>query len=362
MPLQMVFTQQTAAALATNRERQLANMIRQSWLWSFLLWFVGARAVWMFQGRIVQAWGLSTPLTLFLALVAMLFALWQPLFMGVLQGRQNFFWLGWVYILGGVLRVGVAALIVLALHGGAMGMMIGVVAGLSITIVIPIWHNRDLLRLAAERFAVRQLLRQVVPLMLGFGALQFLFMADTMFVKSYFTGEQTAFYVAAGTLARALMWAVAPLAAVMFPKIVHSVARSEKVDLLGVSLLITGFLGACSVAGLVLLGPWVIKLVWTSSYVTETTAILPWYACAMVPLALVNILVNDLLARSMFRAVPVLVFLAIAYGLALTHFHKTLPMVLQTLGIFNLLALILCGWLRWGTRVRDKKLPTVVPV
>ncbi|HKI68042.1 MAG TPA: hypothetical protein VKA67_00520, partial [Verrucomicrobiae bacterium] len=150
MPLQMVFAQQTAAALATNRERQLANMIRQAWFWSFLLWFAGAVGAWIFQGRIVQAWGLSTPFTLFLALVAMLFALWQPLFMGVLQGRQNFFWFGWVYILGGVIRLGVAALIVLALHSGAVGMMVGVVAGLAVTIVIPIWHNRDLLWLGAE--------------------------------------------------------------------------------------------------------------------------------------------------------------------------------------------------------------------
>ncbi len=153
------------------------------------------------------------------------------------------------------------------------------------------------------------------------------------------------------------MWLVAPLAAVMFPKIVHSVARSEKVDLLGVSLLITGFLGACSVVGLVLVGPLAIKLVFKSSYLAETTALLPWYACAMVPLALVNILVNDLLARSLFRAVPVLVFLAVAYGVALTHLHKTLPMVLQTLGIFNLVALVFCAWIRWATKAREVKVP-----
>ncbi len=200
MPLQMVFTQQTAMALATNRERQLASMIRQAWLWSFLLWFVGATGAWMYQGQNCASLGAFHSVhAVSWHLVAMLFALWQPLFMGVLQGRQNFFWFGWVYILGGVIRVGAAALIVLALHSGANGMMIGVVAGLAITIIIPIWQVRDLLLLPAERFAVRQLLKQVVPLMLGFGALQFLFMADTMFVKSYFTGEQTASYVAAGT-------------------------------------------------------------------------------------------------------------------------------------------------------------------
>ena len=73
--------------------------------------------------------------------------------------------------------------------------------------------------------------------MLGFGAVQFLFTADTMFVKAYFSGDDAAFYVSAGTLSRALMWLVLPLATVMFPKIVHSVARSEKSNLLGVVLL-----------------------------------------------------------------------------------------------------------------------------
>src|ERR1700758_1928945 len=38
MPLQMVFAQQSAAALAENRERQLAGMIRRAWFWTFLIW------------------------------------------------------------------------------------------------------------------------------------------------------------------------------------------------------------------------------------------------------------------------------------------------------------------------------------
>src|SRR6266481_949942 len=34
IPLQMVFAQQSAAALAENRERQLAGMIRLAWIWT----------------------------------------------------------------------------------------------------------------------------------------------------------------------------------------------------------------------------------------------------------------------------------------------------------------------------------------
>ena len=49
MPLQMVFAQQTAGALATNRQRQLAGMIRLGWLWTFVLWAAAALMVLVFQ-------------------------------------------------------------------------------------------------------------------------------------------------------------------------------------------------------------------------------------------------------------------------------------------------------------------------
>ncbi len=70
----------------------------------------------------------------------------------------------------------------------------------------------------------------------------------------------------------------------------------------------------------------------------------------MVPLALANVMVNDLLARSRFRIVPFLVLLAIFYGLALTHFHDNLVMVLKTLGIFTSLCFAICAWFTWGAR------------
>ena len=54
----------------------------------------------------------------------------------------------------------------------------------------------------------------------------------------------------------------------------------------------------------------------------------------MVPLALANVLVNDLLARARFGVVPWMVLLAAAYGFALpamlNHFPGRLEVVLQT--------------------------------
>jgi O-antigen/teichoic acid export membrane protein len=189
----------------------------------------------------------------------------------------------------------------------------------------------------------------------GFGAYQFLFSADTMFVKAYFTPEETAFYGAAGVLSRALVWLVGPLAAVMFPKIVHSVARSEKTDLLAVTLVSTGALAAGGAFGLWLFGPWVVRFVYPQSYVDMATQILPWYAGTMVPLSLVNVLVSNLLARSQFRVVPWLVVCAGGYAFALTRFHGSLVTVLQTLAVFCLLAFGACALFTWGKVVPSPK-------
>jgi len=212
---------------------------------------------------------------------------------------------------------------------------------------IGIWQTRGLWGLRPEPFNVRELLGQIMPLMLGFGAVQFLFTADTMYVKAYFDPDKSGFYVSAGTLSRALLWLVLPLATVMFPRIVHSVARSEKSNLLRLVMLGTAVLAAGGALGLTLLGPWVVKFAFTQEYVRPATQVLPWYAWAMVPLSLANALANNLLARAQFRIVPVLLLLAGAYGVALTYYHDSLIMVLQTLGVFNLLLLAACVWFTW---------------
>ena len=145
------------------------------------------------------------------------------------------------------------------LHYYAPGMVLGILGGLTVALVIAIWPTRSLWLASPQPFEWRSVLRQIIPLTLGFGAYQFLLTADTMLVRGCFSGDDSAFYVSAGTLARASMWLVGPLAAVMFPKIVHAKAKAEKSDLMGVVLLGTLILAAGGATGLWVLGPWVVR-------------------------------------------------------------------------------------------------------
>jgi len=355
IPLQMVVAHQTAQALATHRERELAGMIRQFWLWTSVLWLAGAVIVLLFQGTIIAHWKISSPSALWVTLPVVLLSIWLPIFWGALQGQQNFLWLGWSMLLNGIGRMSVAVVAVAVMGALAGGMMTGVLLGLLVAVAIALWQTRTLWLGPSLPFDWRSLLRQVMPLLLGFGAFQFLFTADTMFVKAFFDKNTAGFYGSAGTLSRALMWLVGPLAAVMFPRLVHSTSRGENTDLTGLVLLGTGILAVGGALGLSVVGPWIVRFVSGKEFVEVASSLLPWYAGAMVPLALANVLLNSLLARSSFKVVPSLCILAIAYGFALTRFHATPVMVLQTLGVFNLLLLAVCAWFSWGARASNAK-------
>lgn len=351
IPMQMVLAQQTAHALATNRLRELAGTIRMIWIGTFVLCLAGALVALMFQAQILERWSITNPMSFWITLPVILLSLWFPMFCGVLQGQQNFMWLGWSMIFNGVGRLAVATLAVMVFAAHAAGMMAGVLMGLAFATSVALWHSRSLWMLPPLPCDKRAVLSQVIPLMLGFGAFQFLFTADTMFVKAYFNADETGFYVAAGTMSRALMWLVTPLAMVMFPKIVHSTARSQESDLMVPVLLGTGALAAVGAVGLWVIGPFAVRLMFKDTYVNVAASVLPWYALAMLPLAMANVLLNNLLARSSFKIVPFLVLLAVGYGWALTRFHDTLTTVLKTMGVCNLLLLALCVCFTWcGTK------------
>jgi O-antigen/teichoic acid export membrane protein len=272
------------------------------------------------------------------------------MFYGVLQGQQNFLWLGWSMMSQGVGRLALGAFAVLVLHFYAPGMVLGMLAGLTVAFVLAIWPTRSLWLASPQPFEWRSLLRQVIPLTLGFGAYQFMLTADTMLVRGCFSGADSAYYVSAGTLSRASMWLVGPLAVVMFPKIVHAKAKAEKSDLMGVVLLGTVILAAGGAMGLWVLGPWVVRFVFGPSYVQADAVLLPWYAWAVVPISVANVLLNNLLARSLFKVVPALCVLAAVYTLALTQFHDTPVMVIKTLGVCNVLLLTVCAYYTWGVK------------
>jgi hypothetical protein len=70
----------------------------------------------------------------------------------------------------------------------------------------------------------------------------------------------------------------------------------------------------------------------------------------MIPLALANVLLNNLFAHNVLKVVLPLCCLAVGYGVALTHFNINAVMMVQTMGAANVVLLALCAWFTWGVK------------
>jgi O-antigen/teichoic acid export membrane protein len=348
--LQTIFAQQSAAALTPEDQRSLAGVFRSVLRAIFLIWLVMAAVVFVFRHQVLEHLKISNPAALLITVVIALAAMWFPIMMGLLQGRQNFLWLGWASIFNGVGRFIGVCIAVLLLGAYAAGAMTGVLVGLMTAVVIGAWHNRDYWHIDPKPMAWNAWLRRVVPLTLGLGASMFMLSADMIFVQSFFSEKQTAFYGAAGMIGRALVFFTQPLTAVMFPKVVQSAARAEKTDVLAQALAVTALAGGAAAIGCTIFPSLPLRIVYDASFLKEASPLVPWFAWCMLPLTLSNVLINGLLARAQFRAVPWLAVVALGYGVALYFRHDSFPMVIRTLGFFGILLLAVCAWFTWGPK------------
>lgn len=357
--LQSVFAQQAAAAATPEQHRQLTGAFRSVLKWIFFLWLAIAGVVLLLSKQVQMALQITNPAALYITLLVGLGALWLPILYGLLQGSQSFLWLGLASIVNGVGRFLSILVIVLLLGGRAAGAMGGACLGIVGALVVCFWQTRTLWLGRSSPFDVRGWLRRIIPLTLGLGTCMFMLSADMIVVQTYFPAKQTGLYAAAGMIGRALVFFTIPLAAVMFPKLVRSAARAEPTQVLGQALTATFILGVLAAAACTLFPELPLWLVYDQSFLA-IAPLVPWFAWCMLPLTLANVLINSLLARSQFSSVPWLMAVAAGYGITLIFYHDTFLSVVQILGLFSFLMLIVSAWFTWRRPLSKPAPPSLI--
>ena len=342
--LQSVFAQQAAGVMTPVHERELAGVFRGVLRLTFFVWVAMAAIIFLLRDRVLSGLGISNPVALWVTLVIGLVGLWRPIFQGVLQGRQNFQWLGGLMITDGVGRLAAVFLIVSVLAHLAAGAMTAVLVGMVFALLVGGWLCRDCLRSETMPVNWSAWLKRVAPLTLGMGVGIFMLAADMIFVQNFFSKEQTGFYAAAGMIGRALVYFTTPVAAVMFPKLARSAATGEKSNALALALGVTALAGAGAAMMCTLFPTLPLRIVYDKSFLDVSGPLVPWFAWCMLPLTLATVLLNSLMARSQFKAVPWMVAVAAGYGLTLYLRHESFIQVIQTIGIFGTLLLAVCAW------------------
>lgn len=357
--LQMAFVQQTVAADSDRQRRELVGAFRALMTGTFVLWLAGCALVFLFQDQLIRDYKISNPAALWITALLGLTSLWSPIAFGMLQGQQNFLWLGLVSILNGLTRVIAIGVIVQGLGGRATGAMAGALLGMALALAVGLWQTRAVWRGPAERFLWGRWLKRMLPITLGFGAATYMLSIDMLLVRRFFPADaETGYYSGAGTIARAIFFFLAPMTVVMFPKIARSAARSERTDVLAQALGASALMGVGAAILCTFFAELPVRLMLESKFL-PAAALVPQFTWCMLPLPLASVLINNLLARERYAVVPWLVGVAAAYYFALRHVVQIQPQrfenVIWTLGAFGLLLLLGCVFFTWRERARPQR-------
>ena len=351
--MQAAFAAQAAVADSDAARRTLTSTMRGALGLMAGLWLL--LVVWWLVRReqVVEAYNLSHPATLWLVLLSGLTAMLSPIPMGVLQGRQDFFWFGWATLLNGLGRFVVLFAVVKFFGGGAVGGLAGVLAGNAVVLGVVLWRGRDALGGPVGAFEWWPWLRRLVPVTVGLGALTVVMQADALVVRELIqpllTPDEADGYSAVRKIGQAMVFLVAALTSVMFPKVARSFQRSEKTDVLKLTVLLTA---AIAVAGATLATafPSVPLRLLSPGALQGSKHLVPAFCWALVPIALANVLIWSLLARECYRSVPWLAAVAAAYVLALLQFNDRLMTVITVTGTFGMVLLAVCAVFLWLDR------------
>ncbi|MCC6232280.1 MAG: hypothetical protein IT580_06520 [Verrucomicrobiales bacterium] len=353
--LQAAFAQMAATAL----DEEARARVRSA-AWRVLavvtgLWLLVVLATWIYLPALMRTWQIRNPWALAWTLGIGLTGLWCPVFAGLLQGRQRFFWLGNAQVISGAGRLVAVTFAVVVLGGLAAGAMAGAFAGAMASVVLSAaasWRDWWGPRSAAVTWGW---VKPCVALTLGLGVGSVMLSADTLFVQAVFSqlpegSKETAYYMAGGRIGRGLVTLTAALALVLFPRVARSAATGEPTGALKLALGATLGTGLVVAVGCTVMPTLPLKLLyWQKPGFLAAAQLVPWFCWCMLPLTAANTLINNLLARGRFAVVPWLLLVAGGYagtlwwlrdGFEQRPVFEGFRLVVMVLGGFSVLLLL----------------------
>ena len=325
-------------------------------------WALGLAAVaavllaggFLFLGPLLRFYHLADPALLLLVLAVAAGSLFMPLLTGGLQGLQHFRWMAVVGQAWGVVRLLLAALLVVVLAGGLRSAVAAQMGGVAATLLLGAYACRHALRSAAPSAAP---IPHRFPYFLSSLVVLFVYgvllNADLQAVRHYFNAAAAGTYARAATIGRAVIFLVGPIALALFPKVAStglSTPESRRM-LRRAGLYVVGIMAAAAAAGS-LGAPWLWRIftgAWPEAATVRLTCAMLWAVC---PLGLLGLLVYFEMAQHRFRWCLGLLPCAAAYVFALRFWHPGPFAVVALLAASGLAA---TAWMIGGIVIQERR-------
>lgn len=265
-----------------------------------------------------------------------------------LQGMQRFSWLSASTSLGVLFKLACSSCFIWLGYGvsGAVG---GVVAA-----SILLWFvgygvlHQPLAQGRKSSYQTGHLsIKSAIPVLVANAAFATMTQIDMMLVNYFFPPHEAGLYASASILGKAVMYLPGGIVMALFPMVAENHARKEaSAHLLFQAVMLTVLLCGAGAIFYFLLGEKIVALLYGQSY-REAGEVLKYFGIAMIPMALVLVAENFLIAKG--KVLFAYLFLAIAplQLTAIYFFHQSLQMVVAVIGISGLILAILGYGLLW---------------
>jgi len=267
-----------------------------------------------------------------------------PVVRGVLQGMQKFVGLGVNMAVDSLFRLAFLVAFIAAGFGVRGALATTLCSGTS-AYIIGLFTISALFKYKQEEVQIiekSELFGYAVPVFLALLGASFLSYMDLLMVKHFFSREQAGFYAVTSIIGKAFLFFPSAIIIALFPKVAAQVELNKNPR--AMLFKSVGLTAAVSSAGIIfcfIFPEFVLRLLTGGDRYFAIAGIVKLFGLAILPLVLLNVVINYSLASKKYNFIYVLYSGIAVYAGLLWFFHSSFYTVLSILFGVNTVVLIL---------------------
>lgn len=346
MPAQallMTVAKRVSIYKAHNQFDKIIGLFKKTTKWFLILGIFYFVFFITFSGFIMSFFNLDDIfLILILALISIV-ALLLPVVRGILQGLQKFVKFGLNLISDAVFRL-ISVILFITLGFGLRGALASSLFSALIAYCLGMFMLAEYLKIKEKSFQLkkREFFGYALPVFFSMVAFSILSYLDLFIVKHFYEKEQAGLYAVTSIIGKAFLYFPMAIAMALFPKVSENfeLKKSTK-GLLIKSVILTVIISFLGFLFCFFFPEFVIKLLTGGKKYLEITGVVKIFGLAILPLVLLNVLINYLLAIHRYFFIYIMYLGIVVYAVLLWFFHKTFYQVVFILFIVNFIIFIL---------------------
>lgn len=285
----------------------------------------------------------------------LIFSIFNAIFVAFFQGLQRFIWLGIFGLLGTFGKI-LISISLIALGFGVNGALLGVLCSMALIFALglPILLRSLPVQVPHRSLHLNwSLLKSAAPVFIATTAFAAMTQLDMAIVNWYFSPREAGLYAAASVLGKAVLYLPGGLTLALFPMVAESHSKGGSgFGIFRQAVIFTVI--SCGIVACIywVFGDLIISILYGDSY-KGAGKILHWYGFAILPLTVVVIAEQYLIAKGKVLFSWIFLLILPIELLVIYIWHSELWMILLAMGGFGLLLAIIGYGLMWREAKRS---------